>query len=102
MRNEELTADPEAPTVPDEPIREPLASGRQDGARHQPWCAADVPPGADRCPRCQVWQTANRGALKTGFYSQQVLEHPAAIAAMAEKREALRQHVGEASLVQED
>jgi hypothetical protein len=48
------------------PSAEGGTSGRQNGARHQPWCAADVPAGAQRCPRCQVWQPSNTGALTHG------------------------------------
>jgi len=31
-------------------------------AAHQPWCSADVPAGAERCPRCKAWQPDNLAA----------------------------------------
>jgi len=40
-------------------------------ARHQRWCTADVPAGADRCPRCGVWQLKNTGAMKPGSSRQE-------------------------------
>lgn len=48
------------------------SSGNGDGhgARHQAWCSASVPPGADRCPGCGVWQVANQGARTLGLYTQ--------------------------------
>ena len=45
--------------------------GAAAGARHQAWCTAPIPPGASRCPRCGVWQMANRGALVAGQHSAQ-------------------------------
>jgi hypothetical protein len=74
----------------------------RDGARHQPWCTADVPTGADRCPTCNVWQPSNTGAWKTGAFSRQLLESQAVVEAMADKRAALKRHVGDASEVQSD
>lgn len=48
------------------PFHESAASGTADGPCHQPWCSAEVPAGASRCPRCNVWQPANSGALRDG------------------------------------
>lgn len=67
-----------------EPMSESAVS--RPAARHQPWCDADVPTDASRCPRCGVWQPLNRGAWKTGASSRQLLESPEALAAVAEHR----------------
>lgn len=88
--------------VPAAPSDESQPCGMPDGSRHQRWCQADVPVGAGRCPRCQVWQPSNLGALKTRAFSRQTPEQPDALLAMFEKREALVRHVGAASVIQQD
>lgn len=65
-----MSAQPEALAGAPEPFRQTPASGLPAGPRHQPWCAADVPAGADRCPRCQVFQVGHPGPrLMTGWHS---------------------------------
>lgn len=66
--------------------------------RHQPWCDAAVPDGADRCPRCGVWQLSNRGAYKDGHSSRQLrsylLESPEAVAALTAHRREIETDLG--------
>ena len=69
--------------------------------RHQPWCAADVPPGADTCPRCGCFQLRNQKALVHGGFRG--LGTPQALAGLAAKRQELEAHLGgDPSAVQRD
>ena len=88
-------AAPQGPAASDvAPSSQLPASGQSAGARHQPWCAADVPPGAGRCPRCGVWQPANFGALKTGLHTRRTIETADALAALAEQRQEIERDRG--------
>jgi hypothetical protein len=51
---------------PDAPSEAAETIGPVVGPRHQAWCSADVPPGAIRCPTCNLWQPGNSGALVNG------------------------------------
>ena len=46
------------------------ATAEAPEARHQAWCQATVPAGADRCPRCGVWQLGNQGPRQSGIYAR--------------------------------
>jgi hypothetical protein len=85
-------ADIGAPRVeaPDARSQQTQASGPLDGPRHQKWCRAEVPPGADSCPRCGVWQPKNKGAAQHEAYSVQRREALAPIVAK-HRRGILRQ-----------
>jgi hypothetical protein len=71
-------------------------------ARHQAWCPRPkLPPGAYRCPRCNVWQPANTAALTHGAYRS--LDRPEALAAKLQKRTELIEHFsGEVSVIKAD
>jgi hypothetical protein len=51
---------------PDAPSEAAETIGPVVGPRHQAWCSADVPPGATRCPMCNLWQPGNSGAVVHG------------------------------------
>jgi hypothetical protein len=52
------------PLAPEKPLR-----SNSDGPRHQRWCSAEVPAGAERCPRCGVVQPRNALARQHGAYA---------------------------------
>ena len=58
----------EADIEPEQPFSESHASGAV-GGKHLRWCSAEVPAGAERCPRCHVFQPGNSAHLTHGLTS---------------------------------
>lgn len=82
-------------TAPMRPAAQSQTAGLADGpARpgHQPWCRAEVPAGADTCPRCHAFQPANRSAETHGNDSKQRAAELAPV--MAERRKQILRQLG--------
>lgn len=74
------------------PFVESGTVGREDGRRpgHQPWCQAQVPAGAQTCPRCGGFQLRNRRASTHEATSRQRAEELAPVM-RAQRAKILRQ-----------